>query len=176
VNPLLKKRLALAGGGGTLAIAAVLGAWYEGDGPSVKQPDGVVHYVPYRDTGDVWTVCRGVTGPEVFPYKRYTIPECRALERAALVNAERGAKAVLRHYGAYNKWRQAALVDYTYNLGAGALAGSTMAKKFNAGDEVGGCQELARWVKGRVKGKLVTLPGLVDRRATEQELCLGAIT
>ncbi len=31
---------------------------------------------------------------------------------------------------------------------------------------------MSRWVNGRVKGVLVPLPGLVDRRGTTEELCM----
>jgi len=71
-----------------------------------------------------------------------------------------------------NDWQRAALIDFTYNLGAGNLAESTMRRKFNAGDYAGGCAELGRWVKGRVGGVLVTLPGLVTRREADTWVCL----
>ncbi|MET3915164.1 lysozyme [Variovorax sp. OAS795] len=173
MNPTLRNRLLAAGGAGTLAIAGVLQAWYEGEGPTVRQPSGVVLSVPYKDTGGVWTVCRGVTGPEVIPTRRYTAAECRALEEKHLAIAEAAARRYITSYDQLNKWQQAALIDWFYNLGANpATLGSTLRAKFNAGDIEGGCDELSRWVKGRVKGELVTLNGLVDRRGTGEELCL----
>jgi lysozyme len=48
-------------------------------------------------------------------------------------------------------------------------AGSTLARKENAGDVPGACDELLRWTKA----KGVTLPGLVKRREQERELCLA---
>src|SRR5450830_1198405 len=56
-----------------------------------------------------------------------------------------------------------------------ALAGSTLARHFNAGNAQAGCEQLSRWVKARVQGKLVTLRGLVDRRGAELEVCLGQL-
>ncbi|RST54095.1 lysozyme [Variovorax sp. DXTD-1] len=173
MNPVLRKRLLVAGASGTLAIAAVLQAWYEGEGPTVRQPSGEVLSVPYRDTGGIWTVCRGVTGPEVIPTKRYTAGECRAMEAKHLAIAEAAARRYIRNFDQLNKWQQAALIDWFYNLGANEQTlGSTLRAKFNRGDIEGGCDELSRWVKGRVRGELVTLNGLVDRRGTGEELCL----
>ena len=59
--------------------------------------------------------------------------------------------------------RLAALVDFAYNLGAGALRASTLRRRVNAGawDQVPG--ELRRWTRG---GGCV-LPGLVARREAE---------
>jgi len=56
-----------------------------------------------------------------------------------------------------------ALVDWTFNEGAGNLESSTLLRKLNAGDYAGADAEFARWVRagGRV------LPGLVKRRALE---------
>jgi len=71
--------------------------------------------------------------------------------------------------------RRTALIDFTYNLGEEALAGSTLARLFNAGQAQAGCEQLSRWVKARVQGELVTLRGLVDRRGAELEVCLGQL-
>ncbi len=63
-----------------------------------------------------------------------------------------------------------ALVDFAFNLGADALAGSTLLRKLNAGDYDGAALELPKWRKARVDGKLVPLPGLIRRRAAFLEL------
>ena len=60
-----------------------------------------------------------------------------------------------------------ALCDFCFNLGAGALGGSTLLRRLNAGDRAGAGLEFARWVHdglGRVE------PGLVVRRARERQL------
>ena len=56
-----------------------------------------------------------------------------------------------------------ALVSFTYNVGVGALANSTLLKLLNAGDYKGAVAQFARWNKagGRV------LNGLTRRRAAE---------
>lgn len=162
MNPDLRSRLIKAGGAGALAIAAVLVNHFEGN-----------RYVPYRDTGNVWTVCRGHTGPDVNPAKTYSESECQAFLEHDLGVADAGVKHSIAM--PLNKWQEAALIDFTLNMGTGALDSSTMAAMFNAGDYDGGCAQLARWVKSRVRGQLVTLNGLVTRRATEEELCIHGL-
>ena len=57
----------------------------------------------------------------------------------------------------------AALTDFVYNAGIGALRSSTLRKRVNAGDWPGAQKEIQRWTKGGGK----TLRGLVIRRAVE---------
>ena len=171
MKPALRDQLVKAGAVSVLAIASVLGAWYEGDGPSIKQHDSYLLYQVYIDPVGIPTVCRGITGPDVIRNKLYTMAECRKLEEKHALIAQRAVKRYIRGYDDLNKWQQAALIDFTYNLGAGALEGSTMRKLFNAGDIDGGCRQLSLWVKGRVRGQLVVMNGLVERRGTELELC-----
>ncbi len=62
--------------------------------------------------------------------------------------------------------RLAAIVDFTFNLGAGRLQMSTLRRRINQSDWPGAVSELGRWVYagGRV------LPGLVKRRSDEAAL------
>ena len=59
--------------------------------------------------------------------------------------------------------RFAAIIDFTFNLGAGRLQTSTLRRRVNQRDWVAAGQELRRWVYsgGRV------LPGLVTRQEAE---------
>lgn len=59
-----------------------------------------------------------------------------------------------------------AIADFSYNLGLGALRGSTLRKRINTGDMDAARSELAKWVRGG--GRI--LPGLVIRRAAEAAL------
>ena len=59
--------------------------------------------------------------------------------------------------------RLAAIVDFTFNLGAGRLQTSTLRRRVNQRDWVAAEQELRRWVYGGGK----VLPGLVARRIEE---------
>jgi lysozyme len=62
--------------------------------------------------------------------------------------------------------RLAAIVDFTFNLGAGRLQTSTLRRRINQRDWLGAAEELARWVYGGGR----VLPGLTARRATEAKL------
>jgi lysozyme len=61
------------------------------------------------------------------------------------------------------QWQFDALTSFAYNAGAGALGGSTLLKKVNAGDFEAAALEFHKWNKS--KGKV--LAGLVRRRASE---------
>ena len=62
--------------------------------------------------------------------------------------------------------RLAAIVDFTFNLGAGRLQASTLRRRINQRDWVAAAIELRRWIYGGGK----VLPGLVTRRAAEARL------
>jgi GH24 family phage-related lysozyme (muramidase)/peptidoglycan hydrolase-like protein with peptidoglycan-binding domain len=66
-----------------------------------------------------------------------------------------------------------ALVSFGFNLGTGkgGLGDSTLLRKLNDGDYAGAQKEFGRWVKATdTNGNLITLPGLVTRRANEAAL------
>lgn len=62
--------------------------------------------------------------------------------------------------------RLAAITDFAYNLGTGALRSSTLRKRINAGRWGDVQAELRKWVRGGGR----VLPGLVKRRAAEAVL------
>jgi lysozyme len=64
--------------------------------------------------------------------------------------------------------RLAAIVDFTFNLGAGRLQTSTLRRRINAREWIAAGEELRRWVYGGGK----VLPGLVRRREAEAGLLL----
>lgn len=59
--------------------------------------------------------------------------------------------------------RLAALIDFTFNLGAGNLQASNLRRRVNAGDWQAVPAELIKWVRGGGR----TLLGLVKRRKAE---------
>ena len=65
--------------------------------------------------------------------------------------------------------RLAAIVDFTFNLGAGRLQTSTLRRRVNQRDWIAAATELRRWIYGGGK----VLPGLVARRAAEVTWLLG---
>ncbi|CAB3635776.1 Lysozyme [Hamiltonella phage APSE-8] len=155
MSPNLKRRLLTAMTGGAVAIAAVLVQWHEG-----------IRHKPYKDGGDVLTVCYGHTGNEVIPAKHYTDEECLALLekdlKAAMAVVETQVTVPL------TEMQKASLASFVYNVGSGAFARSTLLHKLNAGDRQGACDELRRWKydEGKVS------KGLINRRVVESELCL----
>ncbi|MBL0422449.1 lysozyme [Ramlibacter sp. AW1] len=64
--------------------------------------------------------------------------------------------------------RLAAIVDFTFNLGAGRLQASTLRRRINQRDWAAAAQELSRWIYGGGK----VLPGLVARRRAEAALMI----
>jgi lysozyme len=68
--------------------------------------------------------------------------------------------------------RLAAIVDFTFNLGAGRLQTSTLQRRVNQRDWEAAATELRRWVYGGGK----VLPGLVMRREAEVTLLVARST
>lgn len=62
--------------------------------------------------------------------------------------------------------RLAAIVDFTFNLGAGRLQTSTLRRRVNQRDWAASAAELRRWVYGGGR----VLPGLVARRDAEADM------
>ncbi|MFD0669731.1 lysozyme [Ramlibacter sp. MAHUQ-53] len=62
-----------------------------------------------------------------------------------------------------------AAVSLAFNIGTGAFCGSTVVKRWKAGDYAGGCDAFLMW--NRAGGKV--LPGLVKRREAERRVCKG---
>ena len=147
-------------------IAMEIGAHYESSGRHIG--------VPYRDMigkGQPWTVCNGVTGAGVAPGRYYTPEDCKRLELPIYQAAEREARRMFGRWDGYNAWVQASIIDMIYNLGAPAVAGSSMRTLANAGNLAAACAQQPRWVMGTVNGAKVRMAGLVDRRTTTAELC-----
>jgi len=67
-----------------------------------------------------------------------------------------------------------ALLSWVYNFNLQTLAKSTLLKLLNAGKSKElVANEFLKWNKGKVRGKLVVLPGLVTRRKAEKDLFLS---
>ena len=67
--------------------------------------------------------------------------------------------------------RLAAIVDFTFNLGAGRLQTSTLRRRINQQDWSAVATELRRWVYGGGK----VLPGLIGRREAEAVLVTAKV-
>lgn len=65
-----------------------------------------------------------------------------------------------------------ALVSLLFNIGEDNWKRSTVLRKLNAGDKLGAAHAFELWNKAMIEGELVTLDGLVRRRAAEKSLFL----
>lgn len=120
--------------------------------------------IPYICPAGFWTIGYGhlcdathppITGAEAEVYLARDL-------NTALV-------ATLRHcpvLATESEGRLAAVVDFTFNLGAGRLQTSTLRRRVNQLDWAAAATELRRWVYGGGK----VLPGLVARREAEVSL------
>lgn len=124
----------------------------------------------YRDIVGVPTVCFGETRG-VKMGDSYTVEECKAMLGDALVEFEQGMRKCMVKPDSVPDKPYVAFLSLTYNIGIGAYCRSTLARKVNAGDIRGACNELPKWNKAG--GKVVK--GLTRRRAEEQALCLSGL-
>lgn len=65
-----------------------------------------------------------------------------------------------------------ALVSLIFNIGAANWKRSTVMRKLNEGDKLGAAQAFEMWIRAKVNGELVSLDGLIRRRAAEKSLFL----
>lgn len=125
--------------------------------------------VAYRDVVGVPTVCFGET-ENVRMGQSFSVPECEDKLAARIIEFDDAVTACL---GATpQRGPRTAFVSLAYNIGTRAFCGSTLARKYRAGDLEGACAELDRWVFA----KGIKWPGLVKRRAQERRICESALT
>jgi GH24 family phage-related lysozyme (muramidase) len=161
-----------------LAIAAVLAT-------ALAVPAEGLRQVAYYDPPGILTACRGHTGADVKPNVRYSLDQCdqwmTSDMRAAVAKVDVCAPGLPPEV-------LAAFGDAVFNMGSTIAcdpASSTAARylrQYSAGTVVdpdrglpllrAACDQLPRWDKARVAGVMVSLPGLMKRRAAERALCL----
>ena len=117
----------------------------------------------YLCPAGVWTCGYGSTGPDITPTTVWTEDEA---ERRMQIDAHAAYLATLRLCPSLKGEAAEAIADFTYNLGATRLSGSTLRRRISAGDMDGAREELLRWVRGGGR----VLPGLVLRRKAEADL------
>lgn len=138
--------------------------------------------VAYQDGGGIWSICRGVTRVEGKPVTKgmhLTTDQCQkynALERdKALAWVDRNVHIPL------TEPQKVGIASFCpYNIGPSKCFTSTFYHKLNAGDRLGACREIRRWVfdQGRdcrrTKGQAHGCYGQVTRREEEAALtCWG---
>jgi len=121
----------------------------------------------YRDPIGVVTACSGHTLTAALG-KAYTPEQCAEL--LDVDTAEHAAGVLRCTPGLQGRTGPlAAATSFAFNVGTGAYCRSTMARLFNAGDYVNGCNELLKWTYAGGR----QLPGLVKRRQAELAICKG---
>ncbi len=142
-----------------------LAKYFEGFHRVPKTDPGRAH--PYICPAGYWTIGYGHLCEATHP----PITEAEAEVYLAL-DLQTALAATLRYcpvLATEPEGRLAALVDFTFNLGAGRLQTSTLRRRINQRDWSGASQELRRWVLGAGK----VLPGLIMRREAEIALLNG---
>jgi len=121
--------------------------------------------------GEPWTIGYGHTGG-VKPGEKITKENAEQLLKLDLARFERAVSKLITVPLTQNEFD--ALVSFTFNVGEGALEGSTLRKRLNKGEPKATVfkEELPRWNKG---GSGV-MEGLVRRRAAEVELATEQVT
>ena len=152
---------------------------YERTPPASVDGQGNVH--PYLDPVLVWTIGWGHAissqgrhlagerdrglATSLYPVG-LTLDEAAALLRADLLAAQLAVQQLVTVSLSDNEF--AALVSFTFNLGAGHLRSSTLLRLLDANDHFGAALQFGRWVLANGK----PLAGLVARRRDERDLFL----
>ncbi len=135
-----------------------------------------VRTIAYQDGGQrIWTICRGLTRIEGKPVTRgmkLSYSECKrydAIERdKAIAWVKRNVTVPLSEPAI------AGIASFCpYNIGPAKCFPSTFYKKLNAGDRIGACAEIRRWIfdGGRdCRIKENNCAGQPVRRGQESEL------
>lgn len=112
------------------------------------------------------TIGYGSTGAHVTPGMEVTLEQAESFLQHDLARFEARVERLVKVPLTDNQF--GALVSFDFNTGA--LGGSTLLKKLNAGDYASVTYEMAKWVKTTINGKKVRSEGLVNRRAAEAGL------
>jgi lysozyme len=130
--------------------------------PLVKEFEGC-KLTAYQDDDGVWTIGWGHTGDEVVEGLVWTQEQADTALAADLLFHYQETLALTPALQTYSPSRQAALVDFVYNLGSGRYRSSTLRSAVLVGAWVSVKAQLALWVHsgGHID------PGLVRRRDAE---------
>lgn len=113
--------------------------------------------------GDPWTIGYGCT-EGVSPDMVIDQAKAEDMLRQELLKVETAVATLVRVDLSQGQFD--ALVCFTYNVGQGNLANSTLLRKLNHGDFEGAAHQFECWNKAAGD----VLPGLVRRRLAEREL------
>lgn len=143
-----------------------------------KEKEGT-SLIAYQDQGGVWTICGGVTsvnGKPVFKGMKLTRPQCETIDKAEQAKAldwvEKNVHVPL------TEPQKVGIASFCpWNIGPGKCFPSTFYGKISAGDRLGACAEIKRWIWDGGKDCRIrsnNCAGQVIRRDQESELtCWG---
>ena len=156
-KPARKTLIGVIGAAAALIVTPFVSGWESGGTPRL---------VAYQDIVKVWTICGGET-LGVKPGMVETVAGCELREEAALI---RHAEPVLACTPVLRTQpnQLSAAISLAYNIGTNGYCGSTVARRFKAGDWRGACDAFLMWNKAG--GQVVR--GLDRRRRAERDLCL----
>lgn len=121
----------------------------------------------YNDGVGVQTIGFGTT-KDVKPGDTITVERGLILLARDVGAHEAGIRKCIGDTPLYqHEWDAA--VSLAYNIGVKAFCGSTVLKRWKAGDYAGGCDAFLMWNKAGGK----VMRGLVKRRTEERARCLG---
>lgn len=121
----------------------------------------VITAVPYLCPAGYWTIAWGSLVPQDHP--PVTEAEGEILLARDLAVAHAAVARLVPNVLAESDARLGAVVSWTFNLGGGRLAASTMRRALAARDWPRAARECRRWIYGGGR----VLPGLVARREAE---------
>jgi lysozyme len=134
----------------------------------IAREEGGHQLTAYQDQVGIWTIGVGHTGPEVKRGLTIAREQSEALFKLDLARFEAAVTKALAGGPALHQYEFDALVSLAFNIGAGAFAGSTLAKKLRAGDFLGAAQQFAVWNKAGGQANV-----LLGRRIRETLLFTG---
>lgn len=130
----------------------------------IKQSEGL-RLTAYKDIRGIWTIGFGHTGPEVVASMTISLEQALELLENDISVAITAILDFVKVPLADNQL--AALVDFTFNLGVGALKSSTLLRLLNMSDYIGASKQFIRWDKAEINGQLLEVEGLKNRRERE---------
>lgn len=132
----------------------------------IKEAEGCVLHV-YKDVAGLPTIGVGHLIKAGEHFTTITQAQADALLAQDILPAAACVSRVVTVHLTQNQFD--ALVSFTFNLGCGALTGSTLLKLLNSGNYAGAADQFLRWNKA--EGRVVQ--GLTTRRETERTLFLS---
>jgi len=137
---------------------------YSDQGLALTEQFEGLQLTAYQDPVGVWTIGYGHTGSDVQPGLTITQEQASDLLLQDVAGAVAAVNRLVTIPLTQNQFD--ALVDFTFNVGQGNLASSTLLRELNAGNTAGAAAQFLVWVYA----KGVELPGLVTRRQAEAAL------